>query len=287
MSDLSVSIQPLTLLEIPQAMALKDAEGWNQTPKDWELFIKTDPSLCLSAKVGGKLVGTVTGISFENRVAWISMMLVNKEYRGRGISKLLLKEIIRRLDGCASIKLDATPAGYPVYESLGFKEEFSLARYTLDLPAFSSHQLGKKGALTCRLSDLRDVVSWDTNFFGANRGKILTYLHSQAKNLAKIAGQPQSLQGYVLGRPGTRFTQIGPLVALEFGTAKALLLDALAQVIQSKVLVDVCQHQDEMVQLLEELGFVKQRDLYRMYLKGNPHPAKSEHYFLAAGPELG
>jgi GNAT superfamily N-acetyltransferase len=287
MSDLSIKIRPLTLSDISMAMALKDAEGWNQTPQDWELFLKTNPSLCLGAIVAEKLVGTVTAISFENKVAWISMMLVHRGFRRRGISKVLLKEIIHRLEGCASIKLDATPAGYPVYESLGFREEFALARYILDTKLLKIARAEGAGLTPISTTHLEEVVKWDTPNFGADRGTILAYLHSQAKHLAWFVKKPKSLGGYIMGRQGTRFTQIGPLVAQDIEEAKALLLKAVSQVNEGQVALDVCMHQKNLVELVENLGFVKQRDLFRMYLKGNPHPGKPENYYLVAGPELG
>ncbi len=287
MSDVSVNIQPLTLSDIPMAMALKDAEGWNQTPRDWELFINTNPSLCLGAKIGGKLVGTVTAISFENKVAWISMMLVHRKFRGRGISKMLLKAIIHRLEGCASIKLDATPAGYPVYESLGFREEYALARYILELNSLQFSWEEIMGPIPVSTDHLEEIARWDRAYFGAERKEVLAYLQSQAKHLAWFMGGTETLKGYVLGRPGTRFTQIGPLVAEDVKSANSLLSKAISQVKKGQVVIDVCMHQKKLVELVENLGFVKQRDLFRMYLKGNSYPGKPENYFLVAGPELG
>lgn len=286
-STTSISLQPLLPQDLEVAMALKNTEGWNQTLEDWKLFLQCNPDLCLGAKVKERLVGTVTALAFEQKVAWISMMLVHREFRGRGISKLLLKEIIERLGKCSSIKLDATPAGYPVYESLGFVEEFALARYVLDVDRYPVKPLEKGALMPIRTGDLKGLIQWDSPYFGAYRGIVLNHLHGLAPELGWYAEMEGEVVGYVLGRPGTRFTQIGPLVAKDSGIALRLLYKAISQIPRGKVVIDLCQHQAAVVNSAEGAGFEKQRDLYRMYLKGNTFAGKPENYFLVAGPELG
>ena len=89
-----ISIRDLKTKDIPEAMKLVLAEGWNQTEKDWKLFLNHPGNVCKCAEIEGKLVGTTTSYNFANKVAWISMMLVNKDYRGQGISSMLLKSVL-------------------------------------------------------------------------------------------------------------------------------------------------------------------------------------------------
>src|SRR4030095_5289656 len=117
--------------DIDSAMKLSEAEGWNQTEKDWELFLENDGNICLVAESGNMVVGTTTAINYSNQVAWIGMVLVNKEFRGRGISQSLLTRVIEKLERCKSIKLDATPQGQQVYKKLGFEDEYLIDRMTI------------------------------------------------------------------------------------------------------------------------------------------------------------
>ncbi len=59
------------------------------------------------------------------------MVLVDPEYRRRGIATRLLGAAIDYLKnaGVPSIKLDATPAGQPLYEILGFAGEVMIERW--------------------------------------------------------------------------------------------------------------------------------------------------------------
>src|SRR5687768_16610406 len=105
-------VRPMHIGDIPAALKLSTAEGWNQTASDWKLFIKNPGNICMVAECENKVVGTTTAIIYSQRVAWIAMVLVDKEYRGRGISKSLLESVIENLDTCESVKLDATAAGH-------------------------------------------------------------------------------------------------------------------------------------------------------------------------------
>ena len=99
--------------DIESAMKLSTAEGWNQTEKDWKLLVDNPGNVCLVAEHSKKTIGTTTAINYSNQLAWIGMVLVDKEYRGQGVSKLLLTTIFSKLE-LFSIKLDATPAGQQV-----------------------------------------------------------------------------------------------------------------------------------------------------------------------------
>lgn len=123
----------MTKQDIPEAQCLKEIAGWNQTETDWERFLEADEAGCFVAELDGQVCGTATTISFENRFAWVGMVLVNPACRGRGIGTRLLAQTIEYLDAqqIPCIKLDATPQGRPLYEKLGFLPEYEIERWTL------------------------------------------------------------------------------------------------------------------------------------------------------------
>lgn len=67
----------MTPEDIPAAVRLKDAAGWNQTAFDWERFISTRPQGCFAAESEGRLIGTSATITYEDRLAWIGMVIVD------------------------------------------------------------------------------------------------------------------------------------------------------------------------------------------------------------------
>src|SRR5882672_9524967 len=117
-----MSLRIMTMADIPAGMRLKDLARWNQTPADWARFLRSSPEGCFVAECDGHVCGTATTIVYEDRFAWIGMVLVDPLYRGRGIGTALLEGAIQYLDerGVPTLKLDATPQGKPLYEKLGF-----------------------------------------------------------------------------------------------------------------------------------------------------------------------
>src|SRR5271167_324624 len=133
MRHMTPEIRTMTPADIPAGMRLKDAAGWNQTKEDWARFLEANPEGCFVTEWNGEVTGTVTTITYENRFAWIGMVLVHPELRGRGIGTALLARAIDYLDaqGIPCAKLDATPQGKLLYERLGFQVEYHLERHIL------------------------------------------------------------------------------------------------------------------------------------------------------------
>jgi GNAT superfamily N-acetyltransferase len=126
----------MTRQDIPAGIRLKELAGWNQTAADWNYFLAASPEGCFVAEVDGHVRGTATTISFENRFAWIGMVLVDPEFRSQCFGTKLLERTIEYLDQqkMPTMKLDATPQGKPLYEKLGFVTEYGIERWILKRP---------------------------------------------------------------------------------------------------------------------------------------------------------
>ena len=282
-----VVVRPMQEADVGAVMQIKEAEGWNQTEKDWRLQMAHDPELCLVESVDSQVIGTVTGLNYGNRVAWIGMMLVSGNFRGLGVSKLLLRTIIDKLKACESIKLDATPAGMPVYSKLGFVKEFEIYRMTTpDLQKVSNHK-EQDPILPALENNIPEIVKYDMEVFGASRDTLLSMLIKNNPKMAWLLKKQNQAVGYALGRPGSRYTQIGPVFAQSANDAKALMANALKDFAGQPVVVDVPEYQQALKDWLLSLGFTVQRPLTRMYLKSNCFPGDIGKQFLIAGPEIG
>ena len=145
MSTSPVEFRDLTIDDVPAGLRLCRHAGWNQLAADWELFLNLSPSGCRAAVQGGHVVGTVTTVNYENRFAWIGMVLVDPQFRGRGIGTRLLEESLEILRNLGCARLDATPQGRPVYQRLAFVDEYELSRMQLDLPEKSFQLNSFKG----------------------------------------------------------------------------------------------------------------------------------------------
>src|ERR1044072_5441540 len=101
--SLSLNIRPMQLDDVRQGMRLSTAEGWNQSEKDWQLLIENPDNICLLAEANGTVIGTTTAVDYAIEETWIGMVLVDKAYRGLGVSKALLTEIFARASSYKSM----------------------------------------------------------------------------------------------------------------------------------------------------------------------------------------
>src|SRR5438045_882532 len=126
-----LEIRLLDESDISAAMQLKELARWNQTESDWRRLLRLEPRGCFCARIDGVLTGTTTAITYSSELAWIGMVLVDPEYRRRRIATRLMQAALDYLsERVATVKLDATPDGQPVYENLGFKVESLVERWS-------------------------------------------------------------------------------------------------------------------------------------------------------------
>jgi GNAT superfamily N-acetyltransferase len=280
-----LKLRPMTLADIPLGMRLKQLANWNQLPADWDFLIRAGAGGNFVASYQGKEAGTVTTLSYQNRFSWIGMVLVDPQFRGLGIGTALLHQAIDQAAAKGAVRLDATPQGQKLYDTLGFKTERELVRLQRPplVPTPSPGQEVKwlSNDLLPRLAGL------DRTAFGADRMAVLRYLQSNAPEYAFYVEQDQEITGYCLGRGGSAFSQIGPIVAHRPEDARDLLLAALSASPDRAFVVDAPAEKTGWLEELKTLGFAGQRPFIRMYRGELRHPGEPGLPYAIAGPELG
>ena len=281
------TIRPIQFDDIGGVMRLSLEQGWNQTEKDWKLLIEGPQNVCLLAECANKIVGTTTAINYSNDVAWIGMVLVDKEYRKQGLSKLLLDEIFNLLKSCKSIKLDATPEGQEVYKKFNFKEEYLITRLINTSMVNLSSEDDDHLLEPIQVKDIIEISAFDKIVFGTNRIQLIESIINEYPNKAWLLNRNNYVSGIVLGREGIKYHQIGPVMASTFIGAKVLISKALKALENKPIVVDVLNDKEDLINWLHSIGFVSQRQFMRMYQNENPFPGVKEKQFLICGPEFG
>jgi len=271
-------IRLLTAADIPAAMRLKEAAGWNQTEQDWANLLVAEPEGCFGLVCDGALVASATAVCFRSALAWIGMVLTAPEYRGRGFARRLMEHTLAFLAGRGVewIKLDATDMGRPLYVKLGFEEEGPVERWCLPRV---------EGARPVDLPPcwVEDFAELDRAAFGADR---LNVLRRVVVESACVPGE-----GYAMGRPGTKAAYFGPCVCRSLEAARTLLEWFLARHPGESVFWDLLPGNAEALRLAQGFGFEPRRKLVRMALRGSPEAAPFRHddsaVFALAGFEYG
>jgi hypothetical protein len=244
------------------------------------------PQGCRAAVARDQVVGTVTTVNYQDRFAWVGMVLVDPDFRGEGIGTRLLKLSFEILKGVPAIRLDATPQGRPVYERLGFVAEYGLSRMQIEViegPS-STHPLGSR-PMTAQ--DLEIILELDRTVFGADRGPLLSWALAQAPEYAWVLEGASGIDGYCFGRHGFTFEQIGPVIAHRQEGAEQLVASCLRGKAGQRFILDPLHFSSEWLEWLSQAGFVHQRPFTRMYLGDNLYPGIPQKQWAVFGPEFG
>ena len=261
----------LTVDDIPAGLRLCRASGWNQLDEDWRVF--TGGFL---AERNGEVVGSVAFLRYDT-FAWIAMMLVDPQRRGEGIGAQLMNQALHALDGAPCIGLDATPAGQRLYRHFDFASAYPLARYKS--AAASAPMSGTARPMT--ESDLPAVFRRDREVFGADRSRLLASLFQRSPECAWIAGD-----GYSFGRPGYLYHQLGPVVAPDRDTARALVSHCCSAVLGRRLAIDPPQLDPQWLEWLKSVGFEEERPFVRMFRRGDTPPGDLARQYAITGPEF-
>lgn len=279
-----IEIRPLLATDIRSGMALKERAGWNQVEGDWRRWLDLEPSGCFLASEGGRVVGTVTSCCFGT-VGWIAMMLVEPEMRGRGIGRRLMDHALQYLaaSGARSIRLDATPLGQPLYESLGFVAEATILRHA-GRPELTA---GESPREPLALGSLDEIAALDREACGIDRRRLLDHYSREDPTAFRIVRETGRLRGYAWSRPGCRARQIGPCISDgDDDAAETLLRRELQSWTGTELIIDIPESHHRARAITEQAGLVVTRGLTRM-TRGPAVAERLARIVASSGPELG
>jgi GNAT superfamily N-acetyltransferase len=268
-----VDIVALGVGDAQAGLVLSTEAGWNQNEADWRFFLTR--GLVFGVRVGTRLVATAALLPYSAGHAWISMVLVTRDFRRRGIATQLVDTCL----GAAAKQglttwLDATPDGATVYGPLGFKPTLQLRRLRLTTPQGA----GITGSLSDSTSYL--LAARDADAMGFERSALLSGF--SARPGSRIVSDRQAI---ALVRDGRTARHIGPLLAGSADQALALV-DAIVRSETGPWLIDAVHSQQALLDGLVASGWNVERPFQRMRF-GPATATPAQLPYAVAGPEFG
>jgi predicted N-acetyltransferase YhbS len=114
-----LTLRPMTGPDIATATVLSREQAWPHREEDWALFLEAGEGIV--AERAGRVVGTVMAWRYGKDFASVGMVIVASDVQGQGVGRKLMEAMLDRLAG-RTVVLNATAAGLPLYEKLGFVE---------------------------------------------------------------------------------------------------------------------------------------------------------------------
>jgi hypothetical protein len=188
--------------------------------------------------------------------------------------------------GIGCTKLDATPAGKQVYDTLGFVDEWALTRW--EHAAFNgATQAGPSRLRPLRCEDLVRCEALDTRAFGVTRIRLIEALIEQSATALIRQAAGGEVAGYGLLRRGARANYLGPVVARDAEVGLELVAGLLAEARGAPIFWDIPDSNGSAAAWARQQGFTPQRMLTRMYRGQNANPGEPGKMFGITGPETG
>jgi GNAT superfamily N-acetyltransferase len=281
---------PISRLQLADAEAvwpLSIEAGWNQISADWRLMIASGSAFGIR-DAAGKWVASALAFPLGPAIAWISMVLVTKSERGKGVGTRLLLRCMAEIDKSgAAMGLDATEFGRPIYLPLGFRDVYPLSRWSADKDTRVLIQPPPGIVIKpARVEDLKRIAEYDCKRSGFQRFPVLHDLLARAPEVAHLAELTGGgLAGYSLGRDGHHATHIGPVAADDEAIGLALASHALARAGRAAI-IDMPDRHGVIREWLTSQGASAPRRFTRMLRGRAPAVESGSHIFALAGPEL-
>ncbi|MGW2722863.1 GNAT family N-acetyltransferase [Streptomyces sp. NPDC001492] len=248
----ALAVRRLTLRDLTACADLSEDRGWPREEHKWGLLLTAGKGYGIDDPDGGLVsacVVTAYGPQDNPSLGAIGMVLVAERHARRGIGRHLMRHIVSAM-GTTPLTLHATPNGRPLYEELGFKvtgrAEMMRGHFT---PSGPEPEVVTRAATA---EDLPAILRLDEEVFGADRTPVITRLPAFADRL-HVAEEDGRLIGYAAAWPNMDTHVVGPLIARDTETAKALVA-SLAAHSDRPLRTDIDVRHEELLAWAKERG---------------------------------
>ena len=234
-------VRRLTAADLSACLDLAADRNWTREKHKWQLLFEVSEVYGLDDPAGGGgLAGAVVLTRYGPDLAAIGMMLVAARYGRRGLGSRLMTHALDQAAG-AVVYLTATEFGRPLYHRLGFRAvDVSVTHRGLlrAQPAAAGPAAARTASPRIATeADIGRLAALDARVFGAPRGNILASLPGFAQRVV-VAEEHAAITGFAAAWQNEGTLVVGPVVAADLPTAKALI-SAAAAAASGRVRLDV------------------------------------------------
>lgn len=248
----ALPIRRLTPRDLVACADLSEDRGWRREEHKWRLLLTAGQGYGIDDPGGGLVAACVLtqyGPGEHPDLGAIGMVLVAERHSRQGVGRRLMRHILS-VTGPIPLTLYATPYGRPLYEELGFKttgrSEMLAGPFT---PGGPEPRVATRPATA---EDLGSLLQLDEEVFGSDRTPLITRLPAFADQL-RVAVDDGRIVGYAAAWPNMETHVVGPLIARDTPTAKALIA-SLAAHTDRPLRTDIDVRHEELLAWVKEHG---------------------------------
>ncbi|MGW0826219.1 GNAT family N-acetyltransferase [Streptomyces sp. NPDC002845] len=253
-SAAALPIRRLTPRDLTACADLSEDRGWPREEHKWGLLLTAGKGYGIDDPDGGLVTACVVteyGPRDRPDLGAIGMVLVAERHARQGIGRRLMRHVVTEL-GTTPLTLHATPYGRPLYEEMGFKVtgrvEMVHGHFT---PGDPDSTVVTRSATA---EDIATILRLDEKVFGADRTHLITRLPAFADQL-RVAEENGRITGYAAAWPNMDTHVVGPLIARDTETAKALIASLAART-DRPLRTDIDVRHEELLTWVKSHGLV-------------------------------
>jgi predicted N-acetyltransferase YhbS len=269
----------MTATDIAATTALSREQAWPHREEDWALFLEAGEGIV--AERAGRVLGTVMAWRYGKESAAVGMVIVSSDVQGQGVGRQLMEAMLHRLAG-RTVLLNATTAGLPLYEKLGFVETGVVHQHQAIAAAVAEGTpAGRVRAMGRSDGGLGDLYSRAS---GMDRTALFERLAATAHTV--VLTRDHQTVGFAQIRRFGRGWLVGPVVAPDQGGAQALILHGLRTHAGTFCRVDVTGDSG-LTEWLQDIGLPRVDSVTTMVRGRRPDPAPGISVLAIAAQALG
>ncbi|WJD72191.1 GNAT family N-acetyltransferase [Pseudomonas asiatica] len=268
-------LRPMHMLDLSAGLALSRQLNWPHRAEDWALMHRACEAFVLEQ------ADTVLGTTFtclQGEYATVGLVIVAPGQQGNGLGRRLMGCSIEVADG-RNVLLNATPAGVPLYENLGFVR-YGLINQHQGILARAPEQPALDDASLRRATpdDLPRLLALARSASGYDRTKVITESLAVSTRTLVIA-QGERVLGFAATRQFGKGYTIGPVFAQSMDHAWSLIVALMQPLAGTFVRID-CADQTGLSERLPAWGLLKVDSVEQMVRGKPPCPVEGQQYTL-------
>ena len=174
-----------------------EAYGFSSRRRELELYLAAQPDGWFVIVDGDELVAVGGAVAYGS-FCWIGLVATDPARQREGLATRLSSHLVEwaQTRGCTTIALDASQAGRPVYERLGFRVVGETAELSLPLRIPDP----PPGVVLVGSGDIEQLLELDRRAFGGDRARLLRALSRQEHSRCHVARRGGEPAGYLFAR---------------------------------------------------------------------------------------
>lgn len=262
-------VKKASAAEFATAVEWAALEGWNPGLDDLQAFHHTDPGGFYLGWHDGQPVSSISVVRYGQPFGFLGFYIVDPRYRGKGYG-LETWNVGMDYLGERTVGLDGVPDQVENYRRSGFVHNGINIRFSGAPDVAAEPGAGASCSIRAAgKSDMASLMAFDSPFFPAPRREFLSqWLDPKAASSREtlLAARDGELLGYATCRACRSGYKIGPLFALTFDGAHALLTAVISKLPEgSNISLDVPQANKPAVKLARSFGLEPSFETARMY----------------------